>query len=53
MAHTLEPGQSLTVQIVTSTFNFLNFYSWGTITVEGMSVRLPVLATAQQTALVA
>ena len=53
VAQTLEPGQTLTVQIVTSTFNFLNFYSWGRITVEGMSVRLPVLASAEQTALVA
>ncbi len=29
VAHTLQPGQSVTVQIVTSTFNFLNFYSYG------------------------
>lgn len=37
-------GQSVTVQIVTSTIDFLNFYSWGRIDVEGMSVSLPTLA---------
>ena len=46
VAQTLEPGQSVTVQIVTSTFDFLNFYSSGTITVEGMSVKLPTLGAA-------
>jgi len=46
VAQTLEPGQSVTVQIVTSTFNFLNFYSWGRITVEAMSVKLPTLGAA-------
>ena len=30
--------------IVTSTIDFLNFYSWGRIDVEGMSVSLPTLA---------
>ncbi|UXA18760.1 S9 family peptidase [Mycobacterium sp. SMC-4] len=44
IAHTLNPGQSVTVQVMTSAFNFLNFYSWGAITVESMSVRLPTLA---------
>ncbi len=44
VAHTLQPGQSVTVQIVTSTIDFLNFYSWGRIDVEGMSVSLPTLA---------
>ncbi|MGB3351367.1 MAG: CocE/NonD family hydrolase, partial [Mycobacterium sp.] len=39
VAHTLQPGQSVTVQVMTSTFNFLNFYSYGAITVEGMSVK--------------
>ena len=53
VAQTLEPGQSVTVQIVTSTFNFLNFYSWGTITVEGMSVKLPTLGAAAVAALAA
>ncbi|MGB2920625.1 MAG: CocE/NonD family hydrolase, partial [Mycobacterium sp.] len=50
IAHTLAPGQSVTVQVVTSAFNFLNFYSFGAITVEGMSVRLPTLAAAQAVA---
>ncbi|WP_460354522.1 S15 peptidase family protein [Mycobacterium sp. ZZG] len=44
VAHTLKPGQSVTVQIVTSTFPFLNFYSWGHVTVEGMSITLPTVA---------
>ncbi|MDZ4236142.1 MAG: peptidase S15, partial [Dietzia sp.] len=47
VAHTLQPGQSVTVQVMTSTFNFLNLYSYGAITVEGMSVKLPTLAAAQ------
>jgi len=46
VAHTLAPGQSVTVQVVASAINFLNFYSWGAITVEEMSVSLPTLATA-------
>ncbi|GAB3217076.1 CocE/NonD family hydrolase [Mycolicibacterium hippocampi] len=50
IAHTLAPGQSVTVQVVTSAFNFLNFYSFGAITVEGMSVRLPTLAAEQAVA---
>ncbi|WNG88470.1 CocE/NonD family hydrolase [Mycobacterium sp. ITM-2016-00317] len=54
VAHTLKPGQSVTVQVVTSTFSFLNFYSWGRVTVEGMSVRLPtVVAAAAQDAVAA
>ncbi|WP_260757016.1 CocE/NonD family hydrolase [Mycobacterium sp. SMC-8] len=44
VAHTLQPGQSVTVQIVTSTFSFLNFYSWGHVTVEGMSIKLPTVS---------
>ncbi|MEW5812210.1 MAG: CocE/NonD family hydrolase [Actinomycetota bacterium] len=44
VAHTLQPGQSVTVQLVTSTVKFLNFYSWGRITVEGMTIKLPTLA---------
>lgn len=43
VAHTLQPGQSVTVQIVTSTVKYLNFYQWGSITVRGMSVALPTL----------
>ncbi len=50
IAHTLQPGQSVTVQVVTSAFNFLNFYSWGAITVEEMSVRLPTLAAVEAVA---
>ncbi|KWX69175.1 CocE/NonD family hydrolase [Mycobacterium sp. NAZ190054] len=46
VAHTLKPGQSVTVQIVTSAFAFLNFYSWGHVTVEGMSIKLPTIAAA-------
>ncbi|WP_308192803.1 CocE/NonD family hydrolase [Mycolicibacterium sp. OfavD-34-C] len=52
VAHTLAPGQSVTVQIVTSSAKFLNFYSWGAITVEGMSVSLPTRA-AEESATVA
>ncbi|MDG4663657.1 CocE/NonD family hydrolase [Mycobacterium sp. 236(2023)] len=44
VAHTLAPGQSVTVQVVASAINFLNFYSWGAISVEEMSVSLPTLA---------
>lgn len=40
----------MTVQVVTSAFNFLNFYSWGAITVEEMSVRLPTLAAVEAVA---
>jgi len=47
VAQTLQPGQSVTVQLVTSTFNFLNFYSYGAITVDEMSVKLPTLAAAE------
>lgn len=43
VAHTLQPGQSVTVQIVTSAVKYLNFYQYGTITVEGMTVELPTL----------
>lgn len=43
VAQTLQPGQSVTVQVVTSAVKFLNFYQWGSITVEGMSVTLPTL----------
>jgi ABC-2 type transport system ATP-binding protein len=53
VAETLQPGQSVHVQIVTSTMKFLNFYSWGHITVEGMSIKLPTLgpgATQETTA---
>ncbi|CAN3127111.1 CocE/NonD family hydrolase [Mycobacterium sp. smrl_JER01] len=50
VAHTLKPGQSVTVQIVTSTFSFLNFYSWGSVTVEGMSVKLPTVHAASAAA---
>ena len=53
VAHTLQPGQSVTVQIVTSTAKFLNFYSWGAITVEGMSVSLPTRAAAEVSTTVA
>jgi hypothetical protein len=37
----------VTVQVLTSAINFLNFYSWGAITVEEMSIELPTLAAAQ------
>ncbi|MCV7367709.1 peptidase S15 [Mycolicibacterium duvalii] len=47
IAHTLRPGESLTLQLVTSAFQFVNFYSWGTVSVEGMSLELPTLAAAQ------
>lgn len=43
VAHTLQPGRSVTVQIVTSTFSYLNFYSWGHVTVEAMSIKLPTI----------
>ncbi len=43
VAQTLQPGQSVHVQIVTSTIDFLNFYSWGRINVEGMSISLPTV----------
>jgi ABC-2 type transport system ATP-binding protein len=43
VAHTLQPGQSVTVQIVTSAVKFLNFYQYGAITVEGMRIELPTL----------
>lgn len=46
IAHTLKPGQSVTVQIVASTVKYFNFYSWGAITVEGLSVSLPTRAAA-------
>ncbi|WP_370464412.1 CocE/NonD family hydrolase [Mycolicibacterium sp. 018/SC-01/001] len=48
VAHTLQPGQSVTVQVVTSAIKFLNFYSWGRITVEGMTIKLPTLASDAQ-----
>ncbi len=51
VAHTLQPGQSVTVQVVTSTIKFLNFYSWGRINVEGMTIKLPTLAADAQPAL--
>ncbi|MFB1295742.1 CocE/NonD family hydrolase [Mycobacterium sp. pW049] len=44
IAHTLQPGQSLTVQIVTSTAKFINYYSWGAIKIEELSVELPTRA---------
>ncbi|QZT57873.1 CocE/NonD family hydrolase [Mycolicibacterium austroafricanum] len=47
IAHTLKPGESVTLQVLTSSFSFLNFYSYGAITVEGMSVKLPTMAAAQ------
>ncbi|MCB0950998.1 MAG: peptidase S15, partial [Mycobacterium sp.] len=43
VAHTLKPGESVTVQLVTSSFIHLNFYSFGAISVEGMSDKLPTL----------
>lgn len=44
IAHTLRPGQSLTVQIVTSTAKFINYYSWGAIKIEELSIELPTRA---------
>ncbi|MGE2736134.1 S15 peptidase family protein [Mycolicibacterium vaccae] len=49
IAHTLNPGQSVTVQLMTSAFPFWNLYSWGGITVENMSVRLPTPASVSAT----
>ncbi|MBB2989610.1 ABC-2 type transport system ATP-binding protein [Mycolicibacterium iranicum] len=46
VAHTLKPGQSVTVQIVTSTAKYLNFYSWGAIKVEELTIELPTRADA-------
>ena len=43
VAETLAPGQSVHVQIVTSTIDFLNFYSFGSIDVKGMSISLPTV----------
>ena len=48
VAHTLTPGQSVSVQIVTSTAKFLNFYSWGSVTVEEMTIKLPTLEGGTQ-----
>lgn len=53
VAHTLAPGQTLTVQIVTSSFAFLNFYSGGAITIDELSVRLPTLAAGEASQTVA
>ncbi len=53
IAHTLKPGESVTLQVLTSSFSFLNFYSYGAITVEGMSVKLPTMAAAQVVAVAA
>ncbi|MGE0219483.1 CocE/NonD family hydrolase [Mycolicibacterium sp.] len=44
VAHTLAPGESLTVQLVTSAFTFQNVYSFGAITVREMAVELPTIA---------
>lgn len=44
IAHTLKPGQSLTVQIVTSTAKFINYYSWGAIKIDELSIELPTRA---------
>ncbi|OAN30191.1 CocE/NonD family hydrolase [Mycolicibacterium iranicum] len=44
IAHTLQPGQTLTVQIVTSTAKFINYYSWGAIKIEELSIELPTRA---------
>ena len=46
IAHTLRPGQSVTVQIVTSTAKFINYYSWGAITIEELTIELPTRAAA-------
>lgn len=47
VAHTLAPGRAVTVQIVTSAFPFVNFHSYGAITVDAVSVRLPTLAAGE------
>ncbi|MGE0217695.1 MAG: peptidase S15, partial [Mycolicibacterium sp.] len=44
VAHTLAPGESLTVQLVTSAFTFQNFYAFGAITVHEVGVELPTIA---------
>lgn len=49
VAHTLNPGQSVTVQVMTSAFPFWNLYSWGGITIESMSVRMPTIETVAAT----
>ena len=46
VAQTLKPGQSVTVQISTSAFKYFNFYSYGSITVQGASIKLPTLGEA-------
>ena len=46
IAHTLRPGQSVTVQIVTSTAKFINYYSWGAIKIEELTIELPTRAAA-------
>ncbi|WP_374198881.1 CocE/NonD family hydrolase [Mycobacterium sp. MYCO198283] len=48
VAHTLKPGQSVTVQVVTSTAKYLNGYSWGVVDVEGMAISLPTLPAGAQ-----
>ena len=50
IAHTLQPGQTLTVQIVTSTAKFINYYSWGAIKIDELSIELPTRAAEAEAA---
>jgi ABC-2 type transport system ATP-binding protein len=50
IAHTLQPGQTLTVQIVTSTAKFINYYSWGAIKIDELRIALPTRAAEAETA---
>ncbi|WP_431239943.1 CocE/NonD family hydrolase [Mycolicibacterium aichiense] len=45
IAQTLAPGQSVHVQLVTSAIEYLNFYSYGDITIDSMSISLPTVAS--------
>lgn len=49
IAQTLAPGQSVHVQLVTSAPEYLNFYSYGHITIDSMSISLPTVASGAAT----
>jgi ABC-2 type transport system ATP-binding protein len=46
VAHTLSPGQTLTLQIVASTFNYENLGAFGVLNVSNMQVSLPTITNA-------
>lgn len=46
VAHTLLPGQTLTLQIVASTVNYENLGSFGVLTVSNVGVSLPTITDA-------